>query len=329
MIIEATDIKVSTSRCYETCYFTGGLFAQPTENGSLLLAPTGLNEQGLRGYVASCADIHNLIALCGNTLVGVNRAVGSEGSVPNETWLPNVSLSDKGLQAAESWGAISYQAHCNNDASYAAVARYLSITMHAAGFRLRDVARAHHNQLRWAILEKKKPGSLFSNVAMTDLYLAFHSLASELCSARDHLARLAAIHCGAEPSIDALARLETWLSKSANAGARNEPLIILLLSACGTKDVPNWLRIMGELRNEMLHRQPMAANPQTAFLMISQTTTPAGPVHTIRLTSSKKGDEFADPFQTLFDLYRKFESLATAASALARYKVEPPQVVGR
>lgn len=328
MIIKATNTRVSTVRCTETPYFTGGLFAQPVEGGHLALVPTGANERGLTGYIASWSDILKLTELSDSALVGVNQKFEGEGYAPDEVWQPSTNRSNRGFQAAEAWGAISYQAHCNNDATYAAVARYLSITIHAAGFRLRDVARTHHSQLGWALLEKRKPGSRFSNVAMTDLYLAFHSLASELCSARDHLAKIAIIQCNAKSSIDGMARFEDWLTKPINMDAASEPLTALLLSVYGTKTEPGWLRTMGDVRNEMVHRQPMAANPKTAFLLFSEKTTPAGPVYTIRLTSVEKGEKTVDPFQTLLDLYKNFESLAISASTLAKYKAEPPQVVG-
>lgn len=330
MVIEATDINIGTVRMTETCYFTGGLTAQPLDDGTLFLAPVGINEQGFVAHVDTWPEILSLTQLCGCTLVGVNQSFQGGGPAPQETWRPDVRPSEQQLHAADSWGAISHQAIAHKDIAYAAVARYVSVSVHAAGVRLRDVARAHHDQLRWAFQSGKRPGLRFSNTAMTDLYLAFHSLASELCSARDHLARIAAMHCGAKESVDSMARFDDWALKSMNIGtAAAQPLSALLMSAWGTAGAPGWLRTMGEVRNEMIHRQPMAANPDTSFLALSEIATPAGPILTIRLASAASSDNSPDPFATLFGLYSQFELLAIKASALARYDVKLPQVVGR
>ena len=207
--------------------------------------------------------------------------------------------------------------------------RHLSMP---ASIRLRDVARGHHRQLGWALMEGRSPNRSFSNLALTDLYLAFHSLATELCAARDYLAQIAGLHCGAKRSLDSMAWFYEWLIRPANAGKGADPLTVLLTDAWGPKDVPGWLRELGEVRNQLVHRQPMSANPDTAALALIQHATPSGALFTIRLAPKIcKGVDLQalmDPFRKLLDLYNAFEQLAVKASAVARYKAVLPNVVG-
>jgi hypothetical protein len=164
---------------------------------------------------------------------------------------------------------------------------------------------------------------------MADLHLAFHSLAGELYSARDHLAHIAAVGCGAPEKIDGMGRLEEWLKNSANAAAADNPLVALLFKNMGPKESPGWLRILGEFRNTVMHRQPMGANPAAGGLRVDQWSTPAGAVHTIRLVPMNDATPGPDPFVELVELYKQFEMLAIEAANRVPYKAELPNVVGK
>lgn len=328
MDIEITDLKRGTSLAREVLYFTGGLVGLPLEGGGLALIPLRGDGEILGVPDLSWPQINQIAAHCGCRFVGSNEIVKGAGAAPTEFWRPSFAPTEGGLYGAESWGAISFQAHLSNDSEYADAARYISVSIQSAGIRLRDIAKAHHNQLRWALVDGRKPGNGFSNVALFDLYVDFHSLATELCSARDHLARTAAITLGAKVGIDSMARLEDWLKKSANAEAARNPLVTLLLTAWGSKENPGWLRKLGDIRNEMVHKQPMAANPEATMLRLAEVESAIGPVFTIRLAPSKtSGLDFnalPDPFLVLLDLYNCLQQLAMAAGSVARYQPTLP-----
>jgi hypothetical protein len=220
-------------------------------------------------------------------------------------------------------------ARVGGDQRFSNLARYVSVSVHAAGVRLRDLANAHHEQLRWALIEGKKPGLRFSNTAMADLHLAFHSLAGELYSARDHLAHIAAIGCAAPEKVDGMGRLEEWLAKPVNATAARNPLVALLFANMGTKNTPGWLRILGELRNTIMHRQPMGANLAAGGLCVAESMARTGPVRAIRLVPMNAAIQGTDPFVELVELYKQFETLAIEATTRVPYRVDLPHVVGR
>lgn len=160
---------------------------------------------------------------------------------------------ENGLGAADSWATIGHQAALAGDTRYAETALYVSASLKAAGLRLRDVSNGYHDQLNWAFAEKRVLGNWFSNAALQDLYADFHSLVSELSSARDYLAKIAAIHINSPDKIDSVAKLEVWLEKPINQIHKTNPIVHVLLSALGSTTAPGWLRRMGVLRNEMLH----------------------------------------------------------------------------
>ena len=329
MEIEATDIKMGTTVQTETCYFTGGLCAHPLNDGHLLLAPVGVNDKGLIGYRLIWTEVLEATKAAGCVMAGVNQRHDTGRPTRSEVWRPDVPLSSLRLHAGDSWGALAHVARVNGDQQFSDLARYVSVSVHAAGVRLRDLADAHHEQLRWALIEGKKPGVRFSNTAMADLHLAFHSLAGELYSARDHLAHVAAVGCNAPKKVDGMGRLEEWLTNSANAAAANNPLVALLFANMGTKGAPGWLRILGEFRNTVMHRQPMGANPAAGGLCVAESMTRTGPLRTIRLVPMNAAIQGPDPFVELVGLYKQFETLAIEATACVPYKVDLPRVVGR
>ena len=329
-VIEATGLKHGTVMVSDTLFFTGGLIAQSNPDGTFTLLPL----RGASGIHAipdlSWPQVRQLTSQSGSRLVGSNQEIFGTGPMVTEIWRPSLAPAPSGLFSAESWGAISHQARNNADAAYEECARSLSVSLQAAGIRLRGVSKGHHNQLCWALLEEKTVGAGFSNLPLLDLYLDFHSLATELCAARDYLARTAALTVGAKDSVDGMARLDDWLSKPINSASAKNPLVALLLDSWGSKETPGWLRKLGDIRNQMVHKQPMAANPEAAMLRLVETNTPAGPIPTIRLAPSISSglpvESSPDPFVVLLDFYNRVEQLARAASELARYKPEPLNV---
>lgn len=329
MAIEATDIRLGTISQSQQLYFTGGLRAEPQQNGGFALGPVDSSDSELIYYLVSWPEVIEMTQAGGSAFVGVNQTYNDGSPGRTEVWRPVVPFSSQQLHASDSWSALSHQARAKKDDRFSDIARYLSVCIHAAGVRLRDVARAHHEQLGWALRGRKKLGARFSNMAMTDVHLAFHSLAGELCAARDHLAHVAAIGCGAKDTVDSMARLEEWLSKPANIAMRANPLASLLALAMGTRDKQGWLRLLGDLRNTMMHRQPMGGDPGAGALCVFETPTRKGPISTIRLVPMTGTVRYADPFRDLAEFYNQFEMLAIRASAHVPYAVELPLVVGK
>jgi len=248
-----------------------------------------------------------------------------------DVWEPGKRDPSNNLNAADSWSAIGYQAETAGDTEYGNGAEHLSVSLKLAGLRLRDVSRKYHDQLRWALRAQQKPGTWFSNAALLDLYADCHSLVSELSSARDYLARLAAIHAGAPDRIDSLARLEDWLAKPSNSSCIHQPLIALMLSATGTKDSPGWLRRLGVIRNEMLHTLPMGANKGVSGLTLQEVVTSMGTIKVIRLAEPMSKtplvNQGPDPLIELSQLSVSMEQHCRAAWKLAKFPASLPHFI--
>jgi hypothetical protein len=329
MNIEARDLRVGQGNSTQTVYFEGGLCAFQCPNGwAVGPVPT---EVGLGArLVGDGAALTEFVRDSGLIYVGTNIQHQIDGhSERVEFWEPGGRDPANRMQAADSWSAIAFRAERAGDSVYANYATYLAVSMRMASLRLRDVIRHYHEQLEWAVLDRRVAGTCFSNVAMLDIYADFHSLASELASARDYLARIAAIESGAPDKVDCLARLRAWANTPANNAAAAAPMVSLILSQI-REEPPSWLVRLGAIRNEMIHRVPMAASKSSAFLRLDQVTTPVGPVEVLRLVALPKDASEApsmDPLIELNQMAHDLELLARDAWKMARYPAELPTVV--
>lgn len=330
---EVTDLKVSRSYATEEVHFSGGLRGQLTNRGWALFPVSGNPEAD--ALVFRTIDAHrSFITECGLELVGVCVHYHREGNYPPmDVWEPGSRDPKNGLNAADSWIAISRHALEESDKEYADRATSIGICAKVAGLRLRDLSTEYHRQLTWALSAGKSIGTWFSNIAMFELYADCHSLVAELCAARDHLARIAAIHAEAPSKIDSLARLSEWVGKQRNQSCANQPLIAQLLTANGTEDQPGWLSRLSALRNEMLHRLPMGADKRVSGLALEQMSTSQGMITTIRLAEPTHEKPLkaqgADPLVELSQLSKRFESLLRSAWPHARYPATLQEFVSR
>lgn len=322
-----SDLKIGKVQATDVLYFTGGLIAIPVTGGGVAFGPVdgtdGLAYAGPMSFEFACG----LARKAGSYFVGVNQIHAKDGPERSEFWYPTPGNAPSQEQSSDSWAAIAHQAHEAQDETFADIARYLSISMRSAGWRLREVSRLHHEQLQWSLLSARRSGSRFSNVPIFDLYLAVHSLVAEMCAARDYLAQVAAMRVVAKPGTDSLARLCSWLEKAANAPARRDPMVALLLAANGSSDAPKWLAELGEMRNTFMHRQPMAANPDAAALLYRIVQTRGGPIPTIRLSRFSRGEPIVDgedPFVSLLRHWHSLEELSRASIPFARYSAVHP-----
>ncbi len=291
-MIEAKNLSYGSASSSQMLFFTGGLAAFQVPGGEYALGPVRKANAISYYKFKTLEELTSVAKLAGALRVGTNETIKMQ-STAISVWRPDNTSPKNGLNsAADMWSSISYSAHLENDEAYQSIGRYISVSMQAAGIRLRDMALLHHEQLTMALEQSSPVGKGFSNIQMLDLYLAFHSLATELCSARDYLARLAGMHIQAKDSVDSMPRLEYWLKNPAHKNHIEEPLIQLVMKAWGSNESPGFLRTLGDIRNKMVHRQPMSANPDSSMLRIKETVTGYGLILTIRLTPqlSEKSD---------------------------------------
>lgn len=329
MAIEVTGLRFGKSYATEEFYFSGGLLGCPTNRGWALYPVSEDPNSDALVFQTPQAHLRFTTQECGLRFIGtcVHYRIDAD-SPPMDVWEPSKRDPINSLNAADSWSAIGHQAETAGDSRYAKCAAYLSVSLTLAGLRLRDVSRKYHDQLRWALRAREKPGTWFSNAALLDLYADCHSLVSELCSARDHLAKVVAIHTGAPDRIDSLARLEDWVSRASNRSHINQPIAALILSAAGTKESPSWLRRLGEIRNEMLHTLPMAANKRVSGLTLQEIATSMGTIKVIRLGEPRSKmpltSQGPDPLIELSQISTNMEYLCRAAWKLAKYPTSLP-----
>ncbi|MET4730428.1 hypothetical protein ABIE09_004247 [Lysobacter enzymogenes] len=329
MDVEVLDVEVGAASATQEIHFSGGLRGALTNFGWALFPVSGDKESDALVFKTPQAHFEFATRQCGLRFLGTCvRYTTGDRLPPMDIWEFEARDPQSGLGAADSWGAIGDQATKAGDARYAELASYVSVALKAAALRLRDVSNGYHDQLIWALEEKRAPGRWFSNTALDDLYVDFHSLVSELSSARDHVATIAAMHAGAPDRIESLARLEDWAGKSVNSDAAKNPMVRTLMDALGTKIAPGWLRVMGDVRNEMLHRVPMSANRSVAGLVLERIDTALGDVSKIRLaeplSEAPLSAQPPDPLVNISQFAMQLESLCRALWKHAKY---PPELL--
>lgn len=329
--IPISNLRMSKVRTTHVRYFTGGLISIPVEGGSYVLGPVEPSPEDFSFYGPySFSEACSYASQAGCYYVGANEIAESTSPERSEFWYPNIGNGAAVEQSSDGWAGVAFQARQAGDERASEVARYLSISMSSASRRMRDVAQLLNEQLGWAILSKKKSGARFSNVAIHDLYLAIHSLLAEMCSARDYLSLMAARRVQARKGTDSLARLIEWLKKPSSAGARNDPLVQLLLVASYTGDQPGWLTKLTDLRNQISHRQPLGADPAAAALLFERVATRVGLLPRIRLARFSGGEKIEDgedPFVALLRYWLELESLSQASLAWSTHGRGHPHFV--
>lgn len=334
MEVEVTDVTFGKSSSTEEAHFSGGLRGLPMTQGWILYPVSGDPDSDALLFKDPQSHFNFATQECGLHFIGacIHYQIDDK-SPPMDVWEPGRRDASNGLNAADSWGAIAHQAELKGDQEYADCASYISVCLKVAGLRLRDASNKYHAQLKWALGDNTKRGIWFSNAALLELYADFHSLVSELSSTRDHLAKLAGIHVAAPERIDSLVRLEDWLEKPVNREHTGQPLIQLLLEASGTKESPSWLRRVGEIRNEMLHRVPMGANKSVSGLTLQDIHTSQGTVTSIRLAEPFHTrpliSQGPDPLIELSQLSNNLEHLCRLAWKLGKYPALLPNFTSK
>jgi hypothetical protein len=255
-------------------------------------------------------------------MFGADEIDVSDSELRIRRWQPFIRA--QGLRPEQKWAGISYAALQHGDSAYSKLARNLSASLRAADIRLRDASDEYNRQLRAALKRDTKPGRRFQNIALTDLYLAFHSLLAEMASARDYFAAIAGRHIGASDDEDSLPRLMKWTDAASRQHLRTNPLVAPLAAGweAGTQD--RWLYDLGEYRNRFLHREPMSAGLGGGGAIISERICRHGQVRTLRVEIPAHSDssDKIDALERFLYLYRRLLELVGRMADQARYPVE-------
>jgi hypothetical protein len=323
--MQGSDLKIGKTVVVDFLHFTGGLRAGKGARG-WNIGPILRDDQP--GHIGPVPD-HEVARCCaslGVRLFGGDRVSDADSALPTHIWTPILGPPPV-HQAADTWGMIEQGARAAGDHAYAALAQNVSVSLRAAGIRLRDASDQYHLQLI-ASLERRRQLGRFQNVAIQDLHLAFHSLLSELGSARDYLAAIAGRQVGAPEKVDALSRLVTWLQKGANQAHSSGPFIAAMLEASDQGKPDPWLMELSKYRNLFLHNEPLGTNEHARWLSLIERETPQSKVRLIDMQVPVRPGmpETCEALHRFVDLHARMCRLADFAAKQASYPPCIPDV---
>ena len=324
----ATGLRMSTVKVATELHLTGGLRA-PMQGDKLWSLGPVLNGRTI--VQLTPRPIQNVVAIAagiGGTLFGGEEVTGMETPLVSRVWTPLDGPGSGKPQPAAKWGAIAGNAADAGANAYAELAGHVAFSLTAAGIRLRDASDHHHHQLMAALAEGRSSGKRFTNIPVYDLRLAFHSVLSELASARDYLSKMLAIALGAPPRIDAFARFKDWLDAASRAHLRAIPVVSDMLTAYDAAGPDPWLYELTEYRNLFLHRQPMGR--QGANWLHYEEREHEGltiPIITMPLADDDPFAPGADALLRFVELHRKMTRLLDLAADVAPHPTTFPQFV--
>lgn len=287
-----------------------------------------------RGEIAqlSPAPINGIARLANDieeTLFGGDQQSGIGKNLVSRIWTPIDGPTSGSLQPADLWSSIASSADEDGAAAYSNLARHIGFSIHAAGIRLRDASDGYQAQLFSAIQDGNEHGQRFTNIPVADIHLAFHSVLSELASARDYLAMSLAHSLGAPARIDAMNRLADWLSASSRAEYGTRPVLREMLEAYDPSSATPWLYQLGEYRNTFLHRRPMASQLSSQFLRyeIVERNDISFPKIVLPLSDDDPFAPGKDALKQFINFYRQMTALARLAANHAPHEASPPHFV--
>ena len=326
--LRATNLQMSTVQVATELHLTGGLRAPMQGDRRWSLHPV-LDGRNIRQLTPMpILHIATISAGIGGTLFGGDEVTGIETPLLTRVWTPLDGADGGKPRPADKWGAIAGNAADAGAEAYAELAGHIAFSLTAAGIRLRDASDHHRDQLMAALAEGKSSGSRYTNIPISDLQLAFHSVLSELASARDYLAKTLAIAFGAPARIDALARLKSWLEAPTRAHLCSAPVVSDMLAAYDPASSDPWLHKLTEYRNLFLHRQPMGRSGAD-WLQYEERKYDGLtiPIVTMPLADDDPFTPGADALLTFVGLYRKMTILLNQAADAAPHPSTFPVVV--
>lgn len=324
--IPVTGLTVGSTRIIDQLHFTGGLRAGKAEDG-WRIGP--VFRDGIVSFVPAVQDgeIRGLGLAMSLILFGADEISADDPNLPARVWTPLLGLPRLAHSPSDTWGMITSTSRAAGDDGYAKLARSLSVSLRAAGLQLRNASDEYHKQLVAALARGERVGPRFANIPIMDLHLAFHSVVTEMASARDYLAQVAARRVNAPTRIDALNRLKEWVEKPANAAAQNDPLVVRLFEASDLAMPDPWLADITEYRNLFLHREHIGA--MAKWLVVQEQQSPIGPVRTIvmAINTRPQAEGTCDALARFVDLYGRLCRLADFAATQAPHAATPPAFI--
>lgn len=314
----------------ESIHLTGGMQAVQVD-GSWSMRPMSAANRLVASQPISRAEVIRFAARAILEIIGSDQVSGIGGPLPTRIWNPLYGPTLNGLPPAAAWGAIAISASRSSDERMSHIARKLAVTLNATSFRIRDASDCYHAQLVAALIDSRRPGTRFKNVPLMDLYLAIHSLLSEMASTRDYLAELAGYQLGAPHKIDALNRFEEWISAASRIDKATNPLAMRLLGSRNAGSVNRWLADLTDYRNEFLHRTPLGATRSGNSLVVAERHVDENSIRIIQLPITDLSADGApgDALSILVRLHEKLLDLAGFAAERTGYSTAPPEFVVR
>jgi hypothetical protein len=328
-IIPRDTFKVSTTRVVHELHITGGLRGIYHEPQRWSLGPL-LSSQDEPSWLKPLPlqELARLTCSIGEWVFGGDDISGIGTPLISRSWTP-IGGPSSSPQTADLWDGISFNAAEQGDEVYSRLARNISHSLRATGIRLRDASDGVNKQLVAALASGRKVGNRFTNIAATDIHLAFHSVLSELASARDYLAAALAYRLGAPRKIDAMNRFADWLAKPANANHKSDNVVARMLTAYDGAAQDPWLYELTEYRNEFLHRSPFgtARNQHLMKLLMKDIGEVRCPVLHMPLSADDRWAPGEDALRRFVTLSRRMDDLCAMAAKAAPYESTPPHFV--
>ncbi len=319
--IPVSGVQYGSVSVRDEIHFTGGLRALKARDG-WRLGP--IIERGRLGWLSrplQSGQLAPVVDHLGLTMIAGEETSNPDSLLPSWRW---VAFNRPGapFKTADTWSMIATAARMEGDEVYANLARSIAYSVRAAGLQLRRASGEYHAQLLAALHDGKKPELRFSNTRVAELHLAFHSTITELASARDYIALLAARRVGAPPKVDALSRLADWVSKSANSSAKDDPLVSRLLAASDPSGSHPWLFHIGEHRNFLLHRQPMGVQDSAYMLKLREAAFGQIPIFLVclEIDNLPGGETRVDALTRFVGLHNELCRLGDFATDFAAYR---------
>lgn len=259
--IPVTNIKVSQTAAVDILHLAGGLAAGTHKEGGLWIGPMDEKEAAVFPINAT-REYSRFFEHAGLHLIGFETIY--EDTLNSVVW---TLLSRAGANVGtiiDNWGGISFSLKTSGNNDLSIQAKRINFGLLASGLRLRDLSREYQKQNNYAGNKQMRDGKSFSNVETLSLFLALHSVLTEMCTARDYLAQFM-VKAGLTGAVgDAMAAVASSMKKLPNL----TPLESDIVRACD-KDGPDpWLAKLGKYRNKIIHGAPIAEVASKAMLSV-------------------------------------------------------------
>jgi hypothetical protein len=146
------------------------------------------------------------------------------------------------------------------------LAKHISFSLRTSSFRLRDVSREYGFQNLCAVRQRMEEGRRFSNVETFDLFMALHSFLTEVCSARDYLARFISKYVLPGTNGTSMARLHKKILKD----RISHPVAKLVSRVCDSQSSNGWMARLSQFRNRIVHVEPIRNVSESEFVCVDR-----------------------------------------------------------